>query len=288
VGVAAADVVQRVTSPHLLGLLTDAIRSAVSKDLVPTVAGPMPHAAPAELPRTKREGAAAAYFPACINRIFGRDNSKAASPALPEALVTLSARAGQPLWIPEDVRGLCCSTPWSSKGYKRGQAWISEQMCDALLRWSDGGKLPVVVDAASCTLGLMDDLLEHLDDERKDRSKKVRILDSIEWCKSLLPALHITKTIPEIIVHPTCSTTHLGLNASLLEIARELADHALIPFRNDLLRDCRRSRPAPSRAGPFRDPGHADPNPERERGYLLCLRQPDVRARHAPNDRKGL
>src|SRR6202789_2498908 len=31
VGVAAADVVQRVTSPHLLGLLTDAVRSAVSK-----------------------------------------------------------------------------------------------------------------------------------------------------------------------------------------------------------------------------------------------------------------
>jgi D-lactate dehydrogenase len=230
VGVAAADVVQRVTSPHLLGLLTDAVRSAVSKDLVPAVAGPMPHAAPAELPRTKREGAAAAYFPACINRIFGRDNSKAASPALPEALVTLSARAGQPLWIPEDVRGLCCSTPWSSKGYKRGQAWISEQMCDALLRWSYGGKLPVVVDAASCTLGLMDDLLEHLDDERKDRLKKVRILDSIEWCKGLLPALHIRKTIPEIIVHPTCSTTHLGLSAALLEIAGELADHALIPL----------------------------------------------------------
>src|ERR1700728_152421 len=39
VGVAAADVVQSGTSPHLLGLLTDAIRSDVSKDLAPTVAG---------------------------------------------------------------------------------------------------------------------------------------------------------------------------------------------------------------------------------------------------------
>ena len=163
---------QTITSPHLLEALTDVARSIVSKDLVPAVAGPMPHAAPAELPATRREGAAAAYFPACINRIFGRDNTKPASPALPETFVALSERAGKPLWIPDDVRGLCCSTPWSSKGYKRGQTWMSEQMSDALWRWSDGGKLPVVVDAASCTLGLKDDILEHLDDERKDRLKR--------------------------------------------------------------------------------------------------------------------
>jgi D-lactate dehydrogenase len=157
-GVKAADVAQTITSPHLLEALTDVARSVVSKDLVPTVAGPMPHAAPADLLATRREGAAAAYFPACINRIFGRDNTKPASPALPETFVALSERAGKPLWIPDDVRGLCCSTPWSSKGYKRGQTWMSEQMSDALWRWSDEGKLPVVVDAASCTLGLRDDL----------------------------------------------------------------------------------------------------------------------------------
>ena len=111
--------------------------------------------------------------------------------------VTLSARAGKPLWIPDDVRGLCCSTPWSSKGYKRGQTWMSEQMSDALWRWSDGGELPVVVDAASCTLGLKDDVFEHLDDERKDRLQLITIVDSIAWCKDLLPALTIHKTIPE-------------------------------------------------------------------------------------------
>ena len=64
-------------------------RSIVSKDLVPGVAGPMPHAAPAELPETRREGAAAVYFPACINRIFGRDNTKSASTALPDAFAEL-------------------------------------------------------------------------------------------------------------------------------------------------------------------------------------------------------
>ena len=229
-GVKAADIVQRLTSPHLLEALTDAARGIVSKDLVPGVAGPMPHAAPAELPETKREGAAAVYFPACVNRIFGRDNTKPASPALPEVFVALSKRAGKPLWIPDDVRGLCCSTPWSSKGYKRGQTWMSEQMSDALWRWSYGGRLPVVVDAASCTLGLEDDILEHLDDERKDRLKLVTLVDSIAWCKELLPSLQIRKTISKIMVHPTCSTNHLGLSETLLEIASTLAERAEIPL----------------------------------------------------------
>ena len=174
------------------------LAALISKDLVPAVAGPMPHAAPADLPHTRREGAAAAYFPACINRIFGRDNTMPASPALPETFVALSERAGKPLWIPDDVRGLCCSTPWSSKGYKRGQTWMSEQMSDALWRWSDGGKLPVVVDAASCTLGLKDDVLEHLDDERKDRLQtwspsSIRSLGAKTFC----PHCEFAKRFPK-------------------------------------------------------------------------------------------
>lgn len=88
----------------------------------------------------------------------------------------------------------------------------------------------MVVDAASCTLGLKDDVLEHLDDERKDRLKRITIIDSIAWCKDLMPSLRIRKTIPKILVHPTCSTTHLGLSETLLEIAAALAGRAEIPL----------------------------------------------------------
>ncbi len=88
----------------------------------------------------------------------------------------------------------------------------------------------MVVDAASCTLGLKDDLLEHLDDERRDRLKVLTIIDSIAWCKDLLPSLHIHRRIPKILVHPTCSTTHLSLTETLLEIAKALAESAEIPL----------------------------------------------------------
>src|SRR5947209_7182020 len=54
----------------------------------------MPGAAPAQLPLTIREAAAAVYMPSCINRMFGSAPGEAIHPTLPEALVAVSRRAG--------------------------------------------------------------------------------------------------------------------------------------------------------------------------------------------------
>ncbi|HSO99187.1 MAG TPA: 4Fe-4S dicluster domain-containing protein [Solirubrobacteraceae bacterium] len=107
-----------------------------------------PPAAPA-LPETDRAGAAAVYMPACINCIFGAPPGRPAHPSLPEALVAVSARAGLPVWIPPDVGGHCCGTPWTSKGYTAGHTTMAAQMRAALQRWSEGGRRPVVLDATS-------------------------------------------------------------------------------------------------------------------------------------------
>ncbi len=62
--VRASDIVQRTVGIRALTGLTAAARLAISEDLVPSVPGPMPRPALRKLPSTKREGAAAAYFPA--------------------------------------------------------------------------------------------------------------------------------------------------------------------------------------------------------------------------------
>ncbi len=183
---------------------------------------------------TSRDGAAAAYFPACINRIFGRDPGRRRSRSLPQTLVDVSARAGKPLWIPGDVAGKCCSTPWSSKGYNRGHRWMAAATCDALWEWSGHGTLPVVIDAASCTNGLLDDVRNYLDPTRLARLETITLLDSIAWCESLLPALTITHRLERAAVHPTCSTTHIGLTRTLE------AWLAVSPTRSS----CRWARPA--------------------------------------------
>ncbi len=91
----------------------------------------LPRSAPGRLPDTRRDGAAAVYLPACINRIFGPSRQDPGRRWLPDALVQVSARAGLPVWIPPDAAGNCCATPWSSKGYSRGHAHMAGRLAEA-------------------------------------------------------------------------------------------------------------------------------------------------------------
>jgi D-lactate dehydrogenase len=189
------------------------------------------------------------YMPACLNRIFGKPRGgapgggeraaaggagssvgAAQAPSLPQALVSVSARAGLPLWIPDDVAGNCCATPWSSKGYRRGHDHMAAKTAASLWRWSDGGKLPVVIDASSCALGLRQEIAPCLSDSERERFAQIELLDSIEWAHdSLLPRLKVERKLARMVVHPTCATGQLGLAAKLETIAGALADDVLVP-----------------------------------------------------------
>jgi D-lactate dehydrogenase len=183
----------------------------------------MPPAGPGTLPRTEREGAAAVYLPSCLNRIFGRPGEPKpvpARPTLPEALVAISSRAGRPLWIPPDVAGHCCGTPWSSKGYADGLAEMATRTAAALRRWTEGGRLPVVMDASSCSLGLRENLT--LDE--------VEVIDSVSWIHDhLLERLQVTHRLGSVVLHPTCATGHLGIAGKLAAVAGRLAEEVVVP-----------------------------------------------------------
>jgi D-lactate dehydrogenase len=194
---------------------TEAARRLVSDELVPAWPGDMPPPAPGRPPETRREGAAAVYLPACINRIFGPPDG---GRSLPDALVALSARAGLPLWIPDDAPGHCCATPWTSKGYVEGGRYMAAKTNAALARWTDGGRLPVVIDASSCTQGL------------RDHGAGVEVLDAIEWVHDrLLPELQVSRRVGAVAIHPTCASKHLGLGPRLTALAAAVADEAVVP-----------------------------------------------------------
>ncbi len=180
----------------------------------------IPGAAPGQLPFTVREGAAAVYMPACINRILGNAVGADPHPTLPEALVALSRRAGRPVWIPDDVAGHCCGVPWSSKGFTSGRQLMAERITGALRRWTGGGALPVVIDASSCSHGLLAEVAP----------EGIEILDSIAWVHDhLLDHLEVRTQRPRAVVHPTCSVVHLGLEAKLTAIAAEIAEDVVVP-----------------------------------------------------------
>ena len=209
---------------------TEALRAAVGEEVVPAWLPNMPRPAPAGLPRTRREGAAAVYFPACINRIFGHARGERRRMSLPAALVAVSERAGRPVWIPEDAAGHCCATPWHSKGFREGSALMANRMVERLWRWSGEGALPVVVDASSCSLGLAHEVGPHLTEENRERHAGLRIVDSIAWAHDeLLPHLQVKRRVSSAVVHPVCATHHLGLAGQLEALAGRLAESVTVP-----------------------------------------------------------
>jgi D-lactate dehydrogenase len=125
-----------------------------------------------------------------------------------------------PLWIPPDVAGHCCAVPWSSKGYAGGREHMAERTAAALRRWTEEGRLPVVMDASSCSLGLRENL--NLDG--------IEVIDSVAWVHDrLLDRLTITGRLGAIVVHPTCASGHLRLSGKLAAVARHLADEVVVP-----------------------------------------------------------
>ena len=151
--------------------LSAAGRAVLSDELVPAWPDEMPPPAPSSLPKTRREGAAAIYLPACINRIFG--------PSLPEALVRVSERAGRSALDPGRRGRALLRRPVELEGPRRGRRLDGRSTPPKPSSAGSGADgLPVVTDASSCTHGLHGIL------------EDVEVLDSIEWVHDrVLPKL---------------------------------------------------------------------------------------------------
>ena len=229
-GLRAGGGASRVLGHGAVRGLSRAIRRLGAGELLPEWDRALPRAAPGRLPATERDGAAAVYLPACINRIMGTSRRDGDAVWLPDALVAVSRRAGVPVWIPDDAPGHCCATPWSSKGFTEGHALMSERLAEALWRWSDGGRLPVVIDATSCAHGIAEEVPAAVDEAARERLGQVRVVDAVTWAHDeLLPRLDAIHPVDSAVLHPTCSARHLGLAATMEAVTRAAARETVVP-----------------------------------------------------------
>ncbi|MFD3719152.1 FAD-binding and (Fe-S)-binding domain-containing protein [Streptomyces sp. NPDC058674] len=228
--VAAAGRIGDLVGDGFLAAVTGAARRAVRPDLVPQWPVQAPGAAARKLPATTREGAAAVYYPACVNRIFAGPDGRS-GPSLPEAVVAVSERAGKPVWIPRDVRGTCCATIWHSKGYDAGNRVMANRIVEAAWGWTAGGRLPLVVDASSCTLGIAREVVPYLTGDNRALHAELTVVDSVVWAADeLLPHLEVRRTVRSAVLHPTCSMRHLGDEEQLRTVAAACADEVVVPY----------------------------------------------------------
>ncbi|MGC5165601.1 FAD-binding and (Fe-S)-binding domain-containing protein [Luteimicrobium sp. DT211] len=238
VAVGAADVVRRGLGPaggvgeSLLAGATNAGRALLGEDLVPRWLNAIPGPAP-RVPATRatQQTADAVLFAACINRIFGPPpGSRAGTLTVTQALVALAERAGRNLWIPGDLGDDCCATIWQSKGLDAGNRLMAARLVEDLHRWSDGGRLPVVVDAASCTLGVLAEVVPHLDDAHRVLHADLTVVDATTWVRrEVVPALGEHARLGTVVVHPTCSMHTLGIADDLRALAGAVADDVVEP-----------------------------------------------------------
>lgn len=179
----------------------------------------LPGGGPVRRPRTAADPVAV-YVPACIGTIFGPDSG----PGVSAAFLALCERAGVEVTVPEGIDGLCCGTPWKSKGMRAGYATMHERVGPALAA-ATAGRLPVVVDAASCTEGF--GLLL----ARSAATVGLRVVDAVQFTDEvLLPRLPPPpRPVASLALHPTCSSARLGLDPALRRVAATAASEVVVP-----------------------------------------------------------
>jgi D-lactate dehydrogenase len=150
--------------------------------------------------------------------------------SLMEVLIALGKRAGVPVYIPSDVAGTCCGTPFSSKGFADAHKIAINNAIERCWSWSEQGRLPVVIDTSPCTYGFCT-ARGYLTEENQKRFDQMMFLDSIEFVHdTLLPRLNIHLRTDFIALHPVCSITKLGLTPKLEAIAKACRASVLVPL----------------------------------------------------------
>lgn len=186
-----------------------AARRALGQDRVPQWSADLPAGGHRRRSRTSMSPDVV-LFPSCTSTMFGG--------SVTTAFLALCERVGLQVEVPKGIAGLCCGTPWKSKGHQLGYEQMRALVTPALSR-DDG--LPVVVDATSCTEGLRE-LLSH--------APGIMVLDAIAFVdEHVLPRLSTLRRVPSVVLHPTCASTRLGLDAALRRLAEAAAESVVVP-----------------------------------------------------------
>jgi D-lactate dehydrogenase len=224
---AALTVASAVPDP-LIDVPNRAVRGILGHDTVPLWSTDLPKGGAGRRSKHTRSDAAAAsavYFQACVGTMFGPADG---GPGVAVSFESLAAKAGLHLIRPEGAGGLCCGTPWKSKGIQRGYRAMVTRTMDALWVASTGGALTIVCDNSSCSEGLVLALESAIGSHPEYYA--MRLVDAVDFtAEQIMPRLTVDEPLESIVVHPTCSSTRAGTNPHLLELAHLAASSVTVP-----------------------------------------------------------
>ena len=135
-----------------------------------------------------------------------------------DATVALIRKAGYEVIFPKNMKNLCCGTIWESKGMPDIADRKVEELEQALIEASHGGKYPVLCDQSPCLHRM------------REKIKSLKLYEPVEFIyEYLVPRLNIRQTDEPIAIHLTCSTRHMGLDKEFFALASLCSSKVLIP-----------------------------------------------------------
>ncbi|KRE91853.1 FAD-binding and (Fe-S)-binding domain-containing protein [Arthrobacter sp. Soil764] len=233
----ALTVVNKLPAPAVMAP-NKAARAVLGTDTVPLYSPELPGGGSARKRPTPDRAPDAVYFPACVGTMFGPAGagSEPGGPAagrgvqysgVQYSFEQLCERAGITLLVPEGIDSLCCGTPWSSKGMEAGQATMKEKTLAALREATRDGELAIICDASSCTEGLRQAVEA---DNPLVGQRPLRMVDAVDFvAEHILPRLPEHAKLESLALHPTCSSTRLGINGALESVAQAVAERVDVP-----------------------------------------------------------
>jgi len=159
------------------------------------------------------------YFPSCINRTMGISSDYKEKDSLTSRTQSLLYKAGCRILFPENLSNLCCGMAFDSKGFKEDGMKKAKELELALLKVSEDGRHPILVDMSPC-LYRMKQILD----------KRLKLYEPVEFIlKYLKDRLEFHQTDEVISIHSTCSSIKMELSGNFLELARLCSSNVIVP-----------------------------------------------------------
>jgi len=169
--------------------------------------------APRAPQQVAHQGDPVVYFPTCATRMFAPGGEAGTGESLTDVLVRVLNRAGYQAVLPQGTNNLCCGQAFESKGLFDLADQKSAELESALFKASDGGRLPIIMDASACTFRM-----------QRYLGKRLRVLDFAEFAHdALLPRLRLTRKGEPVAAHVNCSLKRMGLEDKLRKLVAACA-----------------------------------------------------------------
>ena len=212
--------ISRLVGIKNVGFFSSSLRS-LSGNRLPLWTPAMPGGAtmPCATPVNPRAEHKVVYFPSCIARSMGSAQGDPVDDSVAEVTIRVLKKADYGIIFPQDMKNLCCGTPWESKGFVETADKKSQELEKALLAASEQGRYPVLCDTSPCLYRM-----------RRVMDNRLHLYEPVEFVHEfLLDKLEFKPKKETIAIHPTCSTKKMGLSEQLEKVASLCAEKVVLP-----------------------------------------------------------